>query len=92
MVFGMIICMLLIAAAMIFAILKIQSKALAVIVAVLISCVVMMPFSCCAKKWHENYKTEQQAKKKLEKEMKKQLKEQKKAEKELQKHSEATNN
>ena len=55
--FGMIVCLAAIIAIIIFAGLKIKSKWLAIVAAVLLSCVVMMPFSCCAGKWYKNTKS-----------------------------------
>ena len=46
--FGMIVCLAAIIAIIILAGLKIKSKWLAIIAAVILSCVIMMPFSCCA--------------------------------------------
>ncbi|MBR4683252.1 MAG: hypothetical protein IKO95_00315 [Spirochaetia bacterium] len=54
--FGMIVCLAAIIAIIILAGLKIKSKWLAIIAAVVLSCVVMMPFSCCAGKWYKKHK------------------------------------
>ncbi len=54
--FGMIVCLAAIIAIIIFAGLKIKSKWLAIVAAVVLSCVVMMPFSCCAGKWYKKHK------------------------------------
>ena len=65
--FGMIVCLAAIIAIIIFAGLKIKSKWLAIIAAVLLSCVVMMPFSCCAGKWYKNHKEQVKIEKAAEK-------------------------
>ena len=54
--FGMIVCLAAIIAIIIFDGLKIKSKWLAIVAAVVLSCVVMMPFSCCAGKWYKKHK------------------------------------
>ena len=54
--FGMIVCLAAIIAIIIFAGLKIKSKWLAIVVAVILSCTVMMPLSCCAGKWYKKHK------------------------------------
>ncbi len=66
-VFGMILCLAAIIAIIVLAIVKIKSKALAVVAAVLLSCIVMLPFSCCAGKWHKEHKEQVRAEKALEK-------------------------
>ena len=75
----MIVCLAVIVAIVILAILRIKSKALAVVAAVLLSCIVMLPFSCCAGKWHESYKKNRTQRIEMQKQLKKELKEQKKA-------------
>ena len=54
--FGMIVCLAAIIAIIIFAGLKIKSKWLAIIAAVVLSCAVMMPLSCCAGKWYKKHR------------------------------------
>ena len=65
--FGMIVCLAAIIAIIIFAGLKIKSKWLAIIAAVLLSCVVMMPFSCCAGKWYKKHREQVKIEKAAEK-------------------------
>ena len=80
-VFGMIVCLAAIIAIIILSIIRIQLKWLAVVVAVVLSCVVMMPFSCCAGKWYDNYKTESVQRAQMKKQLKQQQKELEKAQK-----------
>ena len=54
--FGMMVCLAAIIAIIILSGLKIKSKWLAIIAAVVLSCVIMMPFSCCAGKWYKKHK------------------------------------
>ena len=54
--FGMIVCLAAIIAIIILAGLKIKSKWMAIIAAVVLSCVIMMPFSCCAGKWYKKHR------------------------------------
>ena len=52
----MMVCLAAIIAIIILSGLKIKSKWLAIIAAVVLSCVIMMPFSCCAGKWYKKHK------------------------------------
>ena len=54
--FGMIVCLAAIIAIIILAGLKIKSKWLAIIAAVILSCVIMMSFSCCAGLWYKTHR------------------------------------
>ena len=83
--FGMILCLAAIIAIIILAGLKIKSKWLAIVAAVILSCVVMMPFSCCAGKWYNGYKIERAKRAEVKKQLKKEKKEQEKAQKAQQK-------
>ena len=65
--FGMIVCLAAIIAIIIMAGLKIKSKWLAIIVAVILSCAVMMPLSCCTSKWYKNHKEKVRIEKAAEK-------------------------
>ena len=65
--FGMIVCLAAIIAIIIMAGLKIKSKWLAIIVAVILSCAVMMPLSCCTRKWYKNHKEQVKIEKAAEK-------------------------
>jgi mannitol-specific phosphotransferase system IIBC component len=65
--FGMIVCLAAIIAIIIFAGLKIKSKWLAIVAAVILSCVVMMPFSCCAGKWYKKHREQVKIEKAAEK-------------------------
>lgn len=63
----MMVCLAAIIAIIIWAGLKIKSKWLAIIVAVILSCVVMMPLSCCASKWYKSHKEQVRIEKALKK-------------------------
>ena len=72
----MIVCLAAIIAIIIFAGLKIKSKWLAIVVAVILSCVVMMPFSCCAGKWYKKHKEQVKIERAAEKKAAEQAKQQ----------------
>ena len=72
----MIVCLAAIIAIVIFAGLKIKSKWLAIVAAVLLSCVVMMPFSCCAGKWYKKHKEQVKIERAAEKKAAEQAKQQ----------------
>lgn len=65
--FGMIVCIAAIIAIIILAGLKIKSKWLAIVAAVVLSCMVMMPLSCCASKWYKKHREQVKIEKAAEK-------------------------
>ena len=65
--FGMIVCIAAIIAIIILTGLKIKSKWLAIVAAVVLSCMVMMPLSCCASKWYKKHREQVKIEKAAEK-------------------------